>query len=66
MSDIKTIWQPICFSEQWNQVVTSKFSYARYYIDLIDFIDDHSTLCEHDKKKKLSEKRFSHNIAIKL
>ena len=44
----------------------TNLSYARYYIDLIDFIDDHSTLCEHDKKKKLSEKRFSHNIAIKL
>lgn len=41
-------------------------SYARYYVDLLDFIDDHSTPCEHDQKKKLSEKRFSHNIAIKL
>lgn len=44
----------------------TNLSYARYYIDFIDFIDDHSNLCEHDEKKKLSEKRFSHNIALKL
>lgn len=25
MSHIKTIWKPICFSEQWNQVGTAKF-----------------------------------------
>lgn len=44
----------------------TNLSYARYYVDLLDFIDDHSTPCEHDQKRKLSEKRFSHNIAIKL
>jgi hypothetical protein len=44
----------------------SPLSYAKYYTDLLDFIDDHSNVCEHYKKRKLSEKRFLHNIAIKL
>ena len=44
----------------------SSLSYAKYYTDLLDFIDNHSNICEHYKKRKLSEKRFLHNIAINL
>lgn len=44
----------------------SPLSYAKYYTDLLDFIDDNSNVCEHYKKRKLSEKRFLHNIVINL
>lgn len=44
----------------------SPLSHAKYYTDLLDFIDDHSNVSEHYQKKKLSEKRFLHTIALKL
>lgn len=44
----------------------STLSHAKYYADLLDFIDDHSNVCEHYKKRKLSEKRFLHSISINL
>lgn len=44
----------------------SPLSYAKYYTDLLDFLDDHSNVSEHYKKRKLSEKRFLHTIALKL
>lgn len=44
----------------------SSLSHAKYYSDLLDFLDDHSNICEHYQKRKLSEKRFLHSIARHL
>ena len=44
----------------------TNISYAKYYTDLLDFIDDHSHVCEHYQLEKLSKKRFVHRISINI